>query len=267
MLSRRELIASAAAGFAPVRAAARARRCLFLVMEGGPSHIDTFDPKPALRRLHGTSSRRGRRYVGSPFGFRRAGKVGIEINEGFEQLSEVVDDLCFYRGLQAAGANHTVALAHLAPAGPVTYSLQHALRPLEQGARLVQVRIGGWDSHADLERGHGAMIRAVDRPVAELIRHLKRTGRLDETLVVWAGEFGRSPDSGEGTSGRDHNPRAMTVWLAGGGVPGGRIVGATDELGETAVEAVHPMEDFQATIAALLGATPARGRPIAELTG
>jgi hypothetical protein len=267
MLSRRELIASAAAGFAPVRVAARARRCLFLVMEGGPSHIDTFDPKPALKRLHGTASRCGRRYVASPFGFRRAAELGIEINEGFERLSEVVDDFCFYRGLQAASANHTLALADLAPAGPVTYSLQRALRLLDEGTRLVQVRIGGWDSHEDLESGHGAMIRAVDRPVADLICHLKRTGLLDETLVVWAGEFGRSPDSGSGTTGRDHNPKAMTVWLAGGGVAGGRIVGATDELGQTAVEAVRPIEDFHATIAALLGAGPTRGTPIPELVG
>lgn len=257
-------------------------------MEGGPSHIDTFDPKPKLRALDMTESASSmgigrRRYVGSPFQFRRAGKVGIEINEGFEQLSEVVDDICFYRGLQAGGANHSIALdqlnfgmrAEMPAANPAADSVARrcllARQRIEAGDRFVQVTIGGWDSHQDIAAGHGARIRDIDKPVAALIKDLKRTGLLDETLVVWTGEFGRSPDNWLSADakapGRDHNAKAMTVWLAGGGAPRGKIVGATDELGATAVDAVHPMKDFHATLRYLLGLNPVQdgGEPIREL--
>src|SRR5205085_4656227 len=123
-----------------------------------------------------------------------------------------------------------------------------ARRLVEAGVRFVQVIVMGWDSHDYIENAHGARIRAIDKPITALLKDLKRTGLLDETLVVWSGEFGRSPDNGirggATTAGRDHNAKAMTVWLAGAGVKAGHVVGATDELGEKAGEVVHPLKDL-----------------------
>jgi uncharacterized protein (DUF1501 family) len=96
----------------------------------------------------------------------------------------------------------------------------------------------------------------VDQPIAALITDLKQRGLLDSTLIVWCGEFGRTPDNGvrQGTAyGRDHNPNAMTIWLAGGGCHAGHTIGATDELGMTAVEHVHHVRDFHVTLLRLLG--------------
>lgn len=400
---------------------ARAKNCIFLLMEGGPSHIDTFDPKPRLGSLHMTKFQKERNkfeanmntgeryYVKSPFQFRRAGKMGIEINTLFESFREVVDDVCFYRGLRAESVNHPTALYHLntgnqfggdpalgawisyglgtvnknlpsfvvlpdtaypqggaanwsngflpaihqgtplrstgspvldmrPPAGVtadeqrVTLDLLHSLnarhqqrhpdhaelaariesyelafrmqaemprvldlrsekpetlamygiggtnqdadaigrrcllarRLVEAGVRFVQVIVMGWDSHDFIENAHGARIRAIDKPISALLGDLKRTGLLDETIVVWGGEFGRSPDNGIRGGGeawgRDHNAAAMTCWLAGGGVKTGSIVGATDETGLKGVEAVHPIRDFHVTLLHLLGLDDAKLR-------
>jgi hypothetical protein len=390
---------------------AQARACIFLFMEGGPSHIDTFDPKPRLSPLHlqefvrqdrrTSAMAQGRRYyIQSPFRFRKAGRAGIELCEHFEHLAGVADELCVYRGCQAESVDHPTACFHmntgnrfggdpavgawtayglgtenqnlpafvvlpevaypqggaanwsngflpahyqgtpLHPAGTpildldppagVTRQQQRANldllarlneadrqryahhadlaarmqayelafrmqaevpelldlsredertraayglgRPetdsfgrrcllarklVERGVRFVQVYATGWDSHDYLARSHAARIRAVDRPIAALIGDLKRRGLLDSTLVVWAGEFGRSPDNGlrggGAAAGRDHNARAMTVWLAGGGVRAGHVVGATDELGAEAVDVVHPIKDLHVTLLHLLG--------------
>jgi hypothetical protein len=399
--------------------AAKAKRCIFLLMEGGPSHIDTIDPKPRLADLHMTefakertkfeaSMNTGRRYfVRSPFEFHRAGQSGIEINSLFESFSECVDDVCFYRGLQAQSVNHPTALYHLntgnrfggdpAIGSWVSYGLgtenenlpsfvvlpdlaypqggaanwsngflpayyqgtplrsqgapvldmnppayvseeeqratldllgklnaaHQALHPehdelaariesyelafrmqsempeaididseteatralygiggpnkdadaigrrcllarrlIERGVRFVQVLVGGWDSHDYIERAHGARIRAVDKPIGALLKDLKRTGLLEDTLVVCAGEFGRSPDNGirggDKAWGRDHNATAMACWLAGGGVRSGEIVGATDETGREAIEVAHPIGDFHVTLLHLLGLDDSR---------
>ena len=132
-----------------------------------------------------------------------------------------------------------------------------ARRLVEQGVRYVQIYSGGWDSHDFLERAHGNLIRSVDQPIAGLIKDLKRRGMLDETLIVWTGEFGRSPDNGlrEGgiAYGRDHNATAMSMWFAGGGVKAGHTIGATDEIGEHAVDVVHPIRDVHITMLRLLG--------------
>jgi arylsulfatase A-like enzyme len=132
-----------------------------------------------------------------------------------------------------------------------------ARRLVEHGVRFVQIYCAGWDSHDYLERAHGNRIRVIDKPIAGLLRDLKRRGLLDETLVVWAGEFGRSPDNGlrgnEQHFGRDHNATAMTIWLAGAGVRAGSAIGATDEIGERAVECVHPIKDLHVTLLHLLG--------------
>ncbi len=131
-----------------------------------------------------------------------------------------------------------------------------ARRLSERGVRFIQVchsggGNGGWDAHGDIET-HGPLCRATDKPIAGLIRDLKQRGLLDSTLVVWASEFGRSPWS-QNTTGRDHNPKGYTAWLAGGGVKGGVVHGATDEVGYKAVESPHYYSDLHATILQQLG--------------
>jgi hypothetical protein len=390
---------------------ARARACIFLLMEGGPSHLDTFDPKPKLAELdtkefvrkdkYASAMESGSRYfVASPFRFRKAGQSGVEVCEHFAHLAGCVDDICFYRGTVADSTNHPTALYHLntgnkfggdpALGSWATYGLGTAnedlpafvvlpdvtypqggpgnwsngflpahyqgtaLRPsgsplldltpppgvtrdqqrqnldllaelnrehhqrhpyhddllarletyelafrmqaqvprvldidgepeatrrlygigdketdafgrrcllarrlVEQGVRFVQLYAGGWDSHDYIAEAHRNRMRAVDRPIAGLLRDLKRRGLLDSTLVIWGGEFGRSPDNGIRGGGkrvgRDHNARAMTIWFAGGGVKAGHVIGATDEIGQNAVEVVHPLKDLHVTVLHLLG--------------
>ncbi|GHC49894.1 DUF1501 domain-containing protein [Roseibacillus persicicus] len=132
-----------------------------------------------------------------------------------------------------------------------------ARRLVEKGTRFVQIFSGGWDSHDYLERGHRARIRSVDRPMAALIKDLKQRGMLEDTLVIWTGEFGRTPDNnkrgGVYSIGRGHNANAMTMLMAGGGVKAGSIVGATDEIGAEAVDVKHPIRDFHCTLLHLLG--------------
>ncbi|MEO0475907.1 MAG: DUF1501 domain-containing protein [Planctomycetota bacterium] len=388
---------------------AKAKACIMLFMEGGPSQVDTFDPKPALNRLHKSESKSTRGletgykfYVGSPFGSRKVGEAGLEMSDPWVHMAdpEVADELCNYRGCQAESLNHPEALFHmntgsrlgadpaigawatyglgtvnqnlpgyvvmtelampqggsrnwsngflpahyqgtrLRPEGspildldsPQFKSREHARRALdelaflnqkhaeqhpehaaldarmesyelafrmqaavpdvididsepasmkemygldkpetmafgrqclmarrlvEEGVRFVQIFSGGWDSHDYLERGHASRIRSVDQPMAALIKDLKQRGMLDETLVVWTGEFGRTPDNnrrgGVYALGRGHNIDAMTMMLAGGGVKKGTVVGATDELGATAVDCVHPIRDLHVTLLHLLG--------------
>ena len=389
---------------------ARARRCIFLVMEGGPSHIDTFDPKPKLAELHlkqfqrygkrNSAMETGRRYyVQSPFSFGKYGQSGADMSVHWKHLQTVADEICFYRGCQVDSVNHPTAQYQLntsnrfggdpaigawttyglgtlnqnlpgyivlpetafpqggsgnwtngfLPAGyqgvplrpqgtPIldlqppdgitpghqkanlkllqTLNESHrqrhpwhqnlaarmdnyelafrmqaevpglldisqedqrtlemygidkeptdhfgrkcllARRFVEKGVRFVQCFHATWDSHDFIERAHGALIPQVDQPIAALIRDLRDRGLLDETLVIWGGEFGRSPDNGirGGIAyGRDHNPKAMTFWLAGGGVNAGHTIGATDEIGATAVSQIHPIRDLHVTILRLLG--------------
>ena len=138
-----------------------------------------------------------------------------------------------------------------------------ARRLVQRGVRFIELScltrgIGAgngpnpWDQHSKLEDGHRAMAKQVDQPIAALIKDLKRCGLLDETLIVWAGEFGRTPFS-QGSDGRDHNPFGFSVWLCGGGVRGGTIHGQTDELGYYAVENRCEIYDMWATVLHLLG--------------
>ncbi|MCA9144266.1 MAG: DUF1501 domain-containing protein [Planctomycetales bacterium] len=388
---------------------AKAKACIMLFMEGGPSQMDTFDPKPELNALHVTESTRtagletGKRfYVGSPFKSRKVGNAGIDMSEPWQFIAdpEVADELCVYRGCQAESLNHPEALLHmntgsrlggdpavgawvnyglgsinqnlpgyvvmtelaLPQAGPtnwtngflpahfqgtrlrtngspildlnpptyksrehqrkaldqlamlnakhaeqhpehkdlaarmesyeLAYRMQTAVpgiidiesepehtrqaygldrketaefgrqclmarRLVEEGVRFVQIFSGGWDSHDYLERGHSSRIASVDQPIAALIKDLKKRGLLDSTLVVWTGEFGRTPDNnyrgGVTSLGRGHNADAMNMWFAGGGVKKGAMVGATDEIGAEAVEVVHPIRDVHVTLLHLLG--------------
>lgn len=389
---------------------AKAKNCVFLMMEGGPSHIDTFDPKPKLKDLHlqefvregeqKSAMESGKRYyVQSPFKFRRHGQSGADMADNWEHLATVADELCFFRGCQVDSVNHPTAMYQmncgnrfggdpgigawvtyglgsvnqdlpgflvlpevsypqggaanwsngylpafyqgtpLRPTGspildlqPPTHvtpqrqrrnldllarmNLRHAQehpehqdlsarlesyelafrmqtevpdaidlsgetqktlsmygigndatdafgrkcllarKMVEKGVRFVQLYNGTWDSHDYIERAHGNLVRGVDQPIAALITDLRARGMLDSTLIVWCGEFGRTPDNGVrgGTAyGRDHNPNAMTIWLAGGGCNAGHTIGATDEIGMTAVEDVHHVRDFHVTLLRLLG--------------
>jgi hypothetical protein len=395
----------------PQQHTAKATACIYLFMEGGPSHIDTFDPKPKLAELHMQEFRRdekfdsamsgGKRYfVKSPFRFRRAGQSGLWMCENFQHLAGVADELCVYRGCQVDSVDHPTAcyqmntgkrfggdpavgawttyglgtlnqnlpafvvlpegaypqggaanwsngflpayyqgttlrptgspILDLNPPAGVTRQRQRAMLDLlgklnaadlerhphdaelaarmesyelafrmqtevpdvmdlsredartkamygigqpetdsfgrrcllarklvEAGVRFVQIFEGGWDSHDYLERAHAARIRSIDQPIAALISDLRARGLLDETLVIWGGEFGRSPDNGirggQNVAGRDHNAKAMAIWLAGGGARTGHVIGATDELGRNAVETVHHVKDLHCTILHLLG--------------
>ncbi|MBK9383314.1 MAG: DUF1501 domain-containing protein [Planctomycetes bacterium] len=128
-----------------------------------------------------------------------------------------------------------------------------ARRFIEAGVRFVQCTHSyKWDQHEDLKNGHESNAREVDRPIAALLHDLDVRGLLEETLVLWGGEFGRTPVA-QGTNGRDHNPHGFTVWMAGGGVRRGFSYGATDEYGYYAVEDKVHVHDLHATLLALLG--------------
>jgi hypothetical protein len=130
-----------------------------------------------------------------------------------------------------------------------------ARRLVERGVRMVQVFYGSgqpWDDHSNCEKGHRDKAKDTDKPIAALLRDLKQSGLLDETLILWGGEFGRTPNS-EGQNGRDHNSAGFTVWLAGGGVKGGQAYGATEEFGFAAAEKKVHVHDLHATILHLMG--------------
>ena len=132
--------------------------------------------------------------------------------------------------------------------------------PVERGVRFVQLFHGGlgqqntdtWDAHSNLQENHTQHAAETDLPIAALLTDLKARGLLDSTLVVWHGEFGRMPISQRGV-GRDHNPGTMTGWMAGAGVRGGQVIGASDEFGYKAVEQRVSAHDLHATILHLLG--------------
>lgn len=128
-----------------------------------------------------------------------------------------------------------------------------ARRMVERGVRFVQIRVGGWDAHGNIKGNHNKLARRTDRPIAALLADLKSRNLLDSTLVVWGGEFGRTPTMEGRNNGRDHSPAAYTVWLAGGGVRGGQTIGTTDEIGYTVLDRpVKPVE-LHATILHALG--------------
>lgn len=130
-----------------------------------------------------------------------------------------------------------------------------ARRLVERGVRFIQLYSGTgsrWDSHAAIERNHANLCRSMDKPVAGLLKDLKQRGLLEDTLVVWGGEFGRTPVS-EQKDGRDHNPTGFSIWMAGGGVKGGQAIGATDELGLYAIEDKMHVHDIHASMLWLLG--------------
>ena len=392
----------------PPHRAARARSVIFLFMGGGPSQVDTFDPKPELARLHGQDVPESiardipriaraplQNLMASPFRFQKHGESGIEVSDLFPEVARCIDDLCIVRSLKHETPIHApaefmavtgspigdrpslgawlyyglgsenrdlpgfvvfksgdtlrpptigsgflparyqgtlidgergipnLALPEGQPAGQrqsqlklldmlnrrhlerhagnteleariksyeLSFRMQRtapeafdvsqetaetqqlygldaketaefgkyclwARRLVERGVRFIQLRAGGWDAHNDLKNSHTKSCKGTDRPIAALLRDLKRRGLLDETLVIWGGEFGRTPTVQPGTKepGRDHSPSGYTMWLAGGGVKGGQVIGATDPVGYAAIERpVHP-NDLHATILHALG--------------
>ena len=187
----------------------------------------------------------------------------IQNYETAYRMQTAVPDLCDISGETQA----TQALYGLDSQDPAkaAYARQCLLarRMVERGVRFIElscltkgIGAGGaanpWDQHGALEKGHAAMANQVDQPIAALIQDLKARGLLDETLIIWAGEFGRTPFS-QGSDGRDHNPFGFSVWMAGGGIKGGTVYGATDELGYRVVEGATTVYDLWATALHLLG--------------
>ncbi len=371
---------------------ARAKRVIFLFMQGAPSHVDTFDYKPELQASNGKSWTRGH-LLASPWNFQKYGKSGMPISDLFPNVAKHADSLCVinsmhtdnpahpqatiqlhtgsaqfvrpsmgswvlyglgtvnqnlpgfvtinppgavggaqnygsgflpaaYEGTKVGGAELIPNIASklatprqrrqldliqsmnrdmLAKSGenaqiegviesyelgfrmqstvPQVMDLAKeskqtlemygieggkggasgfgrqclmARRLAEAGVRFVEVSHTGWDQHTALQAKHAQNAEAVDKPIAALLADLKQRHMLDDTLVVWGGEFGRTPYA-QGSDGRDHNNRGFSMWMAGGGVKGGMRFGATDEVGYKAeVSPVH-IHDLHATILALLG--------------
>ncbi len=395
----------------PPHHAARAKRILFLFMKGGPSHVDTFDPKPLLDRDHGkplpfalprvTFAKQGN-LLRSPWKFKQYGESGLPVSSLFPKIAEHVDDICMLRSVHGTNPAHGGALLklhtgsdqfvrpslgswvtyglgtenqnlpafvticptlahggvnnwgaaflpaycqgtpignasqasaaarvkhirndridaalqrrqldliaamnrdHLEATGrdqalegrlnsfELAFRMQSAMpeaqdlsaetaatwklygiddpvtedfgrqclmarRFLERDVRFVQVTHSDsevqWDQHSNLYQGHTKNAAEVDKPIAGLLQDLKHRGLLRDTLVVWGGEFGRTPTA-QGSNGRDHNPHGFTMWMAGGGVKGGLAYGATDDYGYYAAENKMHVHDLHATILYLLG--------------
>jgi uncharacterized protein (DUF1501 family) len=144
------------------------------------------------------------------------------------------------------------------PTKPFATNCLLARRMIERGVRFVQIMHASWDDHADLVSHLKKNCEITDQPVAALLKDLKQRGLLDSTLVVWAGEFGRTPlvesrNPKKGSEGRDHHPFAFSIWMAGGGIKGGQVVGKTDDLGLNVVEDRIHVHDLHATLLHCLG--------------
>jgi len=434
-LSRRELLKSSSSGFGLLALSAlladrayadqpaiaeqfkphfkpKAKRVIFCFMDGGVSHVDSFDPKPKLVDYHGKTFKGERKWVKCPWSFDRYGRSEMPVSELFPHIAGCVDDLAVVRSMKGdlplhptgvlllhtgdnnAGKpslgswinyglgsenenlpgyvvlNHGVVpcggmetfsngflpasyqgtifrakgepIENLVPTGDkaltaeknrrvqrvklallkeqdgdfsqtlgtndevdsaiknyeLAYRMQslipdvldlgretnatkslygidstddakkqygtqclRARRLVESGVRFVEVNCPGlfasngtWDQHGNLKKGHERNAGVTDQAVAGLIKDLKARGLFDETLVLWAGEFGRTPHTGlKNLDGRDHHPEGFTVWMAGGGIKGGTIYGGTDEMGMHAVENIVSIHDLHATILHLLG--------------
>jgi hypothetical protein len=190
-------------------------------------------------------------------------EAAIQNYEMAWRMQSAVPELCEIRGESEA----TRKLYGLDDPEPkkAAYARQCLLarRLVERGVRFIELstlayNVGGgnganpWDHHGLIKEGHAKMANQIDQPIAALIQDLRSLGLLDSTLLVWAGEFGRTPFA-QGTNGRDHNPYGFSVWMAGGGVKGGHIHGATDEFGYHAVDHVSSVYDLWATVLHLMG--------------
>jgi hypothetical protein len=203
-------------------------------------------------------------------------ELAFRMQTAVPEILQFAEEPAYVQGLY--GLHHDVTR----PFGQMCLT---ARRLVERGVRFVQIfhgsngGAGSWDAHSGLRNNHAAQCAQVDRPIAGLLSDLKQRGLLDETIVVWATEFGRTPGA-EGGDGRDHHPYGFSVWMAGGGIKGGIAHGATDELGFHAVEDRHYVTDIHATVLHQLGLDPRRlevpghkrldidfGRPIHQILG
>jgi len=174
--------------------------------------------------------------------------------EALDLSGETQETLDMY-GLNLPAGGHRLSV------GPAVFGRQCliARRLVERGVRFIQIYSGGghqqqnWDAHFGVEENLAIHCPEVDQPIAALLTDLQRRGLLEETLIVWGGEFGRQPVSQGDQGGRDHNPKGFTYWLAGGGVRGGTSYGQTDDLGSEAVEDRRHIRDLHATILRLMG--------------
>ncbi len=190
-------------------------------------------------------------------------EAAIKNYETAFQMQSSVPQLCDLSGeSEATMESYGINSANPTKAAYARQALL-ARKLVEQGVRFIElscltqsIGAGGaanpWDQHGELEKGHRAMAEQVDQPIAALIKDLHRRGLLDETLIIFTGEFGRTPFS-QGSNGRDHNPSGFSLWLAGGGIKGGTTYGATDELGYHAVENPATIYDLWATVLHQLG--------------
>ncbi len=181
--------------------------------------------------------------------FEMAFKMQTEATDAFDISKESAETKALYGiGAPAQGGGGR--------GGEMGAKLLVARRLIERGVRFVQIQHGGWDTHSAIETNIPRLAGAIDVPAAALIKDLKQRGLLDSTLIVWGGEFGRTvvrDRNGNENPGRDHNGRAMVTWMAGGGVKGGTVYGATDEFGARSAENKVHIHDLHATILALLG--------------
>ena len=388
---------SKAASDVPNHPMGKAKRVIFLNMKGGPSHVDTFDYKPELKRADGTAGPKpGSKWMQSPWKFQQRGQSGLWISELFPELSNQADEMLIvnsmqtdvpahpqatirmhtgtsqfvrpslgswvlyglgsendslpgfiniggggvggsqtygnaflpasYQGMRLGGDNREVDKSQIANLSPlagevrqrrelkfiqsmnqkkrqydpgdaeidgVIHSYELAFRMqtelprvldissesestqalygldrsetrnfgskcliarkmAEAGVRFIEISHGGWDHHFNITEQLPKNCTAIDRPMSGLLTDLKQRGLLDETLVVWTGEFGRTPYV-QGRDGRDHNHKAFSLWMAGGGATRGLQYGSSGDFGAEAVENPVPIVDFHATLLALLG--------------
>ncbi len=227
----------------------------------GARFVDGDSPIPHLKSAVSEERQQNKRDLLRAFNQRHAAErsaqseleARIEAFElAFRMQAEAPDAVALER--ETSATHHLYGL-NQEPTEAMGRACLMARRLVERGVRFVQIYCGSgskWDAHAHIEKNHSGLCRASDQPIAALLADLKQRGLLDETLVVWGGEFGRTPMSEKG-DGRDHNPTGFTMWLAGGGTRGGQTVGATDEFGLHAIEDRVHVHDLHATILHALG--------------
>jgi hypothetical protein len=242
-----------ASGFLP----AAYQGSLFRPQSPALPNIQPLEPRPSLQKRKLALLRRLDEDVAARWGHPDELESAIANWELAFHMQAAVPELTDLSGEPASLRRDYGLEAQYAPTRTFAAECLIARRLVERGVRFVELTcpaVSGdrWDQHANLREGHSNNARAVDQPIGALLRDLKSRGLLDETLIVWAGEFGRTPFA-QGSDGRDHNPFGFSIWLAGGGSRGGYIHGATDEYGYKVVEGKMQMYDLHATILHLLG--------------
>jgi len=225
--------------------------------EQAVANIAPAEPRPELQQNKLALMRKMDRSLLSRVGHADAVESAIANYELAFQMQSAVPELMDLRGESEATKKLYGFEADFEQTRIFARECLLARRLVERGVRFIEltcpkVNSDRWDQHAKLKEGHELNSRSVDQPIAALLKDLKARGLLAHTLVLWAGEFGRTPFA-QGTDGRDHNPYAFSVWLAGGGVKGGMTYGTTDEYGYKVVENKLEMYDLHATMLHLLG--------------